>query len=251
MGGGTTSSSTENRPLTAAERQDIYNGAVGNIKNTYIESGLPVGGQGSMNTTAATFNPNGSTLGSGTGAIGAASGNLYNAAGSASQDSNQSGMKSLNPFGLADTPNMQMPTGSASAGGINFPTYQTPTYQSAGDFQKGGYTAGLDYAKAQDASKLNSDLASRGIWSSGLAEQATKDLNSAYSGAYEKAGADQATAQNQYNLNAANQANQFNQTNAQNQFTSGWAPLNYLSSIWSGTAGNVGGSNSFGANINI
>ncbi len=284
MGGGTTSSSSENRPLTAAERQDIYQSSVGNILGTYQQSGLPVAGVGSQNPTPAMFNPNGAipmqnnngVWSSGLNPSGvttpAASkpGTLYNSTGSAYQNPNTSGFKSLNPFGLADTPNVSMPTGGPNAGGINFPLYQTPTYQSPGNFQTfdtnspayanilKGYTDPLDAQKSIDIERYNDSAANRGIWSSGLAEQGVNDINRAYAPQYTAAGGAATSAQlgqlageNTYDQAAANAANTFNQGNAQNQFSSGWAPLNYLSSLYAGTAGNIGGTNTFGANISI
>jgi hypothetical protein len=274
MGGGTTSSSSENRPLTAAERQDIYRSSLGNIQNTYNQSGLP-NDPGSMDQ--------GSTYAAGpwssairVPSVATATPGLYNTTGSAGGDSNTSGMKSLNPFGLADKPNLSMPTGAPDPGGINFPVYQTPIYQtpgaykglSDGDYSKlqsdilRGTTSGLDYAKTRDLRDVNENAAKRGVWSSGLAIQSENDIKSGYAPQYEKAGAD-ATSQryalqtgdnageNTYNLTAAGAANAANQTNAQNRFSSSWAPLNYLSGIYSGTAGNVGGTNTFGANISI
>lgn len=291
MGGGTTSSSSENRPLTAAERQDIYRSSIGNILNTYSQSGLP-NDPGSMNRGSgmnpvspqnyspsqvyngspqvynpspwsSALQPTGETV-------------LYNSSGNATRDNNTSGMKSLNPFGLADSPNTSMPTGAPDPGGINFPIYNAPTYSgpgkvntlTGGDYDKlqsdilRGSTAGLDYAKAQDIKSINDDAAKRGIWSSGLVDQAIKDREVGYAPSYAKAGGDATTQRyvlqsgenqgaNQFALSSSGLENQFNQTNAQNRFSSGWAPLNYLSSIYSGTAGNVGGTNTFGANLSI
>lgn len=273
MGGGTTSSSSENRPLTGAERADIYKNSVGEILNTYTQSGLPYGGQGSM-TTPARFSATPSTYGTvSNAAAGPANtqpGSLYQSSGNAGGDSNISGMKSLNPFGLADKPNMNMPTGASNPGGINFPLYQTPEYQTPGNYKTfdtnspaysnilKGYTDPLDAAKATDIRNANESAAKRGVWSSGLALQGENDINKAYAPQYSAAGGaattsqlGQLAAENTYNQAATNAANAFNQQNAQNTFSSGWAPLNYLSSLWGGTAGNVGGTNTFGANVSI
>ena len=47
----------------------------------------------------------------------------------------------------------------------------------------------------------------------------------------------QSGARNSYNLNAANSANTFNSAQAQQQYESAWKPLEYLAGIWDGTAG--------------
>ena len=252
MGSETTNSSqTVSKPLTAAERQDLYRSSIGNILNTYTQSGLPYGGTGSMSNAAnATFNPNATTNQPKT-AYNPATG-LYNATGSSSTY-DDGGKVTWDPktYFQTNDPKVNMPTGAADPGGINLPVYQTPQYQSGGAFQAGGYTQGLDYAKGKDMQALDNNLAKRGIWSSGLALQAANDTNAAYSGAYEKAGADQATAQNAYNLAGAESANNFNVTNANNSYQAGWQPLQYLAGLWNGTSGQTSGSSSFGQSISI
>jgi hypothetical protein len=294
MGGGesTNSSQSVSKPLTAAERQDLYRSSIGNILNTYVQSGLPYGGVGSMNgmnATNATFTPyaapatqtysgiwktlapavqsvqarpsasSGQAASSGQIAqTGDQTNGLYNASGTGEQSRAQSRLEDyrapldfFNQTHGAPDPTVNMPTGARDPGGINLPVYQTPQYQTPGQFQAGGYTAGLDYAKGQDTERLNSDLAKRGIWSSGLAEKAMGDLSAGYAPAYEKAGADQATAQNAYNLTGAQNANNFNVTNANNAYQAGWTPLEYLRNLWSGTSGQTSGSSSFGQSLNV
>lgn len=261
MGGGESSNSSDSqsRPLTAAERQDLYRSSIGNILNTYTESGLPYGGQGSMNATNATFNPYATaptqgTNGAGTQVTSPVTG-LYNATGGATSPYDQShpGEVTWDPKSFVSAPSAQvnMPTGAADPGGINLPVYQTPQYQSPGQFQKGGYTAGLDYAKGQDIKNVNQDLANRGIWSTGLADAAVQNREAGYAPAYEKAGADQATAQNAYNQNAADSANNFNVTNTNNAYQAGWQPLQFLQGLWNGTSGQTSGSSSFGQSLNM
>ena len=263
MGGGesTNSSQSVSKPLTAAERQDLYRSSIGNILNTYTQSGLPYGGSGSMtNATNAAFDPYAAPgqpaqASGGWGGLSQAAtggGDLYNASGN-SETYHKGGQVTFDPktYFQTNDPSISMPTGARDPGGINMPVYQTPQYQTPGAFQEGGYTAGLDYAKAKDMAALDSNLAKRGIWSSGLAEKAIGDTNAAYSGAYEKAGADQATAQNAYNQQAAGNANTFNVTNANNSLAAGWKPLEYLNSLWNGTAGQTSGSSSFGQSLNF
>lgn len=276
MSENTTSTQSTQRPLTAAERQDLYRSSIGNILNTYTQSGLPYGGTGSMNPTVAKYNPT-STPATATSTQGGAFtiGDIYNAGGTQS-NYNKGGTVTLDPktYFQAPNPDTNMPTGAADPGGINLPVYQTPDYQSPGAYQGisngdynklqtdvlSGYTAGLDYDKSKAMSTLNDSLAKRGIWSSGAAVQAENDLNNSYSGAYGKAGADATSnryslesadklAENNYNQTAAKEANTYNQTNTQNQFSAGYAPLNYLSNLWNGTAGTVGGSSTFGQGL--
>lgn len=356
MGGGesTNSSQSTNRPLTAAERQDLYRSSIGNILNTYTESGLPYGGQGSMNSqpnsTPATYNPsqtipmsnNGGTWSSSL-PTGTNAQPTYNASGNASTYS-KGGDVTWDPktYFQAPDPSTNMPTGAADPGGVNFPTYQTAAYQAPGTYNSAayvdpgtaktaaytdpgaaktltggdynalqdsltkGYTAPLDAAKTTDIRNYNDSAAKRGVWSSGLALQGENDINKAYAPQYESAGAQatnkrydlqsgenqnlnqyglstalmenasnqsnaasqnqyglssaqmansanqtNAANQNQYSLSAANAANTYNQSNAQNQFSAGWAPLNYLSSLWQGTGGQVGGSSTFGQSLNL
>ncbi|MBW4053984.1 MAG: hypothetical protein HIU83_01005 [Proteobacteria bacterium] len=276
MGGeSTTSSQTASKPLTAAERQDLYRSSIGNILNTYTQSGLPYGGTGSMsNASNATFNPiatNSQAPGQmQTGYTPGAWGSLYDATGNSSTYDKggkayspplipgldpgkefANGMEGIKAYFQAPDPTVNMPTGAADPGGINLPVYQTPQYQSGGAFQAGGYTQGLDYAKGKDMQALDNNLAKRGLWSSGLALQAANDTNAAYSGAYEKAGADQATAQNAYNQAGAQAANNFNVTNANNSYQAGWKPLEYLQGLWNNTGGQTSGSSSFGQSINV
>lgn len=276
MGGGTQSSNSSNRPLTAAERQDLYRGGIGNVLNTYKQSGLPYGGQGSMDAagTQAVFDPNQQTPQPGQ--SGWSGG--YNANSTRNSNPNKLGEVTLDPktFMSAGQSNTTMPTGGADPGGINVPVYNAGAYQSPGAFQSlsggdyqnlqdkvlAGYTAPLDAAKATDMRDVNSDAAKRGVWSSGLAMQAENDIAKAYAPQYAAAGgaatsqttnlqAQELAGRNAFNQAGANAANAFNQSNAQNQFSAGWAPLNYLQNQWAGTAGNVGGSNSFGMEVKI
>ena len=306
MGAGTTSSQSTTAPLTAAQRQDLYYGSVGDILNTYNSSGLPTNGTGSMTGggtgTPATFNPqqgqqtvpmsqgangtwssglNGSSVSSPAGeqpgttpynATGNMTTGFTHSGGLTAGGSNVNGPSLTNPFLTAATPNVQMPTGAPSPGGVNFPTYQTPQYQGAGQYQTvgnqtdptlynnilKGYTDPLDAAKATDTTNYNNSAAERGIWSSGLALQGQNDIDKAYAPQYTAAGGQATSAlqselsgENTYNAAQSNAANTFNQGNAQNTFSSGWAPLNYLSSLYAGTAGNIGGTNTFGANISV
>lgn len=283
MGGGesTTSSQSTNRPLTAAERQDLYRGALGNIINTYTQSGLPYGGVGSQTATPATYNPNRTipmTNQGGTWSAGLSGDpSLYNATGGASTYS-KGGKVTFDPktYFQAPDPSTNMPTGARDPGGINLPVYETPEYQSPGEY-KGiaegdyqalqdalikGYTAPLDAAKARDLESYNADAARRGVWSSGLALKGEGDIQEAYAPQYASAGGAATgqrynlqtadlTSRNAYDLAAANAANAFNQSNVQNRFSAGWAPLNYLSGLWSGTGGQVGGSSTFGQSLNM
>lgn len=159
-------------------------------------------------------------------------------------------------------------------GTFSGPEYTRPAYQGAGDARTltggdynklqsdllQGNVAGLDYAKAQDTSKLNDSLAKRGVWSSGMAQKAINDLDNSYAPAYAQAGAN-ATQQrynlqsgenqalNQYGLNSAQMANQFNSAQAQQEYESKWRPADYLAGIWNGTGGTISSGNAGGWSI--
>lgn len=150
-------------------------------------------------------------------------------------------------------------TGSGTA-----KTLTNGDYEQLQSALQSGYTSGLDYAKGKDLAATESNSAKRGIWSSGLAEQAVNDVNSSYAPQYAKAGADATNtrynlqnnenqAVNSYNQTEANKANTFNLTNAESQYTSNWQPLEYLKSLWSGTGGSnsssSGNSSSWNANM--
>lgn len=154
--------------------------------------------------------------------------------------------------------------------------YQAPTYVGAGtaqqlnggDYDKlqsqltTGYTAPLLQAKATDLTNNNSDLAKRGIWSSGLAVQSEDQINKAYAPQLANAGA-QATAQtqtlkqqdlknvNDFNLSSSAQANSFGMANAQQNYNSAWAPANYIQGSYNGTGGAVSQGSGSGWNFSV
>lgn len=275
MGAGTSSSQSTTAPLTAAERQDLYYGSVGDILNTYNSSGLPTNGQGSMSggssapstwpvgynssdSPSSWLNGPGTTQGTNLqNASSTISGNQsapYNATGSFSSGGHVNGPSLTNPFLTASSPDVSMPTGSPSPGGINFPMYQAPKFETVGNSDPAlynnilaGYTAPLDAAKRTDTTNFNNEAAKRGIWSSGLVEQGVDDINERYAPQYTAAGGAATSALS----NELQNQNTFNQSTAQNNFSAGWAPLNYLSSLYAGTAGQVGGTNTFGANVSV
>ncbi len=158
--------------------------------------------------------------------------------------------------------------------------YQTPDYVDSPIYDSGDakQMAGGDYdrleqsivtsrlaplmeAYGQQSSKLDSDLAKRGIYSSGAATQAQNDLMASFLPQVTQAGADAATQRygmqqqdlnslNQYNLSragslnsatqaAAQNANSFNMENANRQYASAWKPAEYGAGIYNGTGGTV------------
>lgn len=307
MNQNTNSSQNVSRSLTGAERQDLYNNAIGSINNTMRQSG---GGGGS--STPARFTGTSGSPGAGgpsvtpwaggpvgggdmfpVGSIqqtnnganagGGGGGGTFTASGG-SDVTGRTGSdgvswdSTLPILGLSTTndPTVNMPTGTPDQGGMPFPTWITPTYQSPGQAQQlsngdynalqtrmlTGYSSGLDSEKAVDKTNKNADLAARGIWSTGLADKAMTDIDRAYAPAYANAGANAANAAaslqvqqnrdtNTYNTTNAQNANNFNMTNAQNRFTSGWAPLEYLRKLWDGTSGSTSGSSSAGQGFGI
>jgi len=150
--------------------------------------------------------------------------------------------------------------GTQAAGTLNTPSYVAPTYQQG--MTTGDYTsmtdqltkageAGLDYQLANAQKAENNDAAKRGIWSSGLVAQQDKDLQASFAPQYAAAGATAAgQAANLSQTNATAQ-NAFNQSNAQQQFQSGWAPLNYLQGIYNQTGGAISSGGSGSGSISI
>lgn len=131
---------------------------------------------------------------------------------------------------------------------MNAPAFQNPNYKqgmTTGDYSqmqqqmlKGG-EAGLDYQLGNAEKNLNNDAAKRGVWSSGLVQQADKDLQAGFAPQYAAAGATAAGQAAQLSQSGAAAENAFNQTNAQNTYNSQWAPLNYLQGIYNQTGGAI------------
>jgi len=127
--------------------------------------------------------------------------------------------------------------------GFAFPQYQG---LGGGDFNRleksitDSRTAPLKAFEVDERKRVDQNLADRGLWASGLTEQAQGDVTKSLAPQYAGAGADAATQR--YALEAQQRDVEF-----QNK----WAPLNYLSGIWNGTGGVVSNSkgNSWGLNI--
>jgi hypothetical protein len=124
-------------------------------------------------------------------------------------------------------------------------------------------TAPLLAAYGTQSQRLDSDLAKRGIWSSGAATQAQNDLTTSFLPQLTQAGADAATQRygmqqqdlnnmNQYNLARAGQltsagqtesqqANSFNMENANRNMASAWKPAEFGLGLYNNTGGTVSG----------
>ena len=163
-----------------------------------------------------------------------------------------------------------------NAQGLPWTNYQSPEYvdpsapktMSGGDYSalqasllKGG-EAGLDYSKGKDIEALNSDLAKRGVWSSGLADKAIQDREAIYAPQYAAAGATAANTAaglqsqenqgvNTYNLNAATAKNAYAADQASQQYNAGWAPLNYLKDLYNQSGGTISSGSSRQLNMGI
>lgn len=140
---------------------------------------------------------------------------------------------------------------------FNAPVYQQGTYKamSDGDYNNlensiyQSRTAGLDRAKSLDSQRIDSDLAKRGIWSSGLAQAAQGDNNERYATNYLQAGSDAATQRYQAQQADLAGANAFDAAERDKQYQSKWQPLNYLSNLWGGTSGQNASGSGFTAGI--
>jgi hypothetical protein len=162
--------------------------------------------------------------------------------------------------------------GMQSMGGTPSYQYQRPKYERpqterlTADYDglqrdlTSGYTAALDYAKERDTRDVDSSLASRGVWSSGLSQQAINDVNSSYAPQYARAGADATNARyglqtadiqgnNANNINVAAGQNEANASAADKEYESKWRPADYKAGVWNGTGGVVSSSNTSGWSI--
>lgn len=158
-----------------------------------------------------------------------------------------------------------------AAANMNAPQYTSSGYVDPGAFkalQNGDYealqesllkgsTAALDRQKMLDSQNVDSDLAKRGIYSSGLAVRAQGDNNERYAPSYAQAAANAVNQRyamqqsdlnnyNQYNLATAGARNTWNANDAAQKYQSAWAPLNYLTGLWNGTGGQVSKNSSVG-----
>jgi len=122
-------------------------------------------------------------------------------------------------------------------------------------------TAPLLAAYGTQSQRLDSDLAKRGIYSSGAATQAQNDLTTSFLPQLTQAGADAAAqrygmqqqdlnSMNQYNLARAGQltsagqaesqqANSFNMENANRNMASAWKPAEFGLGLYNNTGGTV------------
>lgn len=232
MGGGTTSSDSNSRPLTGPERANVYSSALGELYSS---------APGLLNKSET-----------------AAQGPRYITDEYGGQYENPDYKPGRSTYAL-NAPSYEAPSYVASA---------APKTLSGGDYEAlqraelQGNTAGLDYAKSKDLQNFNNSAGAKGIWSSGLALKGEGDIKAGYAPQYEKAGAD-ATAQryglqsgenqavNAFNQQESGARNTFNANNAQQNYNSKWAPLNYLQGMWNGTGGAISNGSSGGFNFNL
>jgi len=136
----------------------------------------------------------------------------------------------------------------------NYEAYKPQTI-TGGDYGKlqndllSGYTAAIDRAKSQDSERLDSDLAKRGIWSSGLAVRAQNDLDERYIPQYASAGANATQARYGLQTQEMTNVNALNSAEKDRVYQSQWRPADYLAGIWNGTGGVVSSSSGGGWSI--
>jgi hypothetical protein len=125
--------------------------------------------------------------------------------------------------------------------------YTTPTFQglSGGDYDRleqnivTSRLAPLQAAYGQQSSKLDSDLARRGIYSSGAATQAQNDLTSSFLPQINAASAEAAAQRYGLQNSELTNRNQFNLENASRNYNTQWKPYEFAQGIWNGTGGAV------------
>lgn len=139
-----------------------------------------------------------------------------------------------------------------------YTSYNAPTYQglSGGDYDAleqslyGSQATALDKAWANRSEQMNQSMADRGLWASG---QVDKALNDTYSDEFlpQYQQAAQSAAAQRYQLQASDLASQnaFNQANAQQEYESGWRPLDYKAGLWNNTGGVISSGSSSGWSI--
>lgn len=125
--------------------------------------------------------------------------------------------------------------------------YNTPAYQGLanGDYDRleqnivTSRTAPLYAAYQTQSGQLDSDLAKRGIWSSGAAVQAQNDLTNSYLPQLTQAGAEAANQRYALQQQDLSSKNAFNMENANRQYNAQWTPFDKAMGVWNGTGGTV------------
>ena len=124
-------------------------------------------------------------------------------------------------------------------------TYNAPQFQSmtGGDYDRleqnilTSRVAPLVSAYQTQAGRLDSDLAKRGIYSSGAATQAQNDLTGSFLPQLTAAGAEAATQRYGLQNQELSALNQYNMENANRDYAAKWRPADYMSGIWNNTGG--------------
>lgn len=240
MGGGSTSTSSSSRPLTAGERTEAFNAGISNISG-----GLP----GAFNSTT-------------TQSIGQPYISVP------VTDSEGMVMR------YEQQPNPAYVPGRTTST-LDAPEYVAPTYNqtniermNGGDYDKleqnliESRTAPLNYALQKAQSGVDENAAKRGVWSSGLAIQSQNDLADKFAPQLRAAAADASAARygmQQADINSANQLNQtnaaqknsFEMENANRKYNQSWTGLNYLKDLYNGTGGTISSGSGGGWNFSI
>ena len=159
---------------------------------------------------------------------------------------------------------------------LNIPQYQAPEFTGSGSPQSlsgGDYNrleqsivdsrwAPLQRYETQQRERTDEDLNKRGIWSSGIATQAQGDVTEQFAPQYAAAGADAAAqryglqAQEQQFMNQlaqqeATRKTGFDADQAAQEYTSQWAPLEYLMGLYNQTGGALSSSKSKGFDFSL
>lgn len=264
MSGGHSKSKSQNRPLNAQERAALFNSAGSLIATAYnptYRSSAPVGGGSVMQSWDASQRDTFAGDGGGW--------DNYGTFGLASKGERNLFGKPVNPGDGMGTANPYQ-----SAFTINAPMYESPDFVqlgvpqtlSGGDYDRleqsivNSRWAPLQRYEALDRQRLDEDLNRRGIYTSGVAAEAQNDLSERYLPQYTAAGAEaaaqryglQSNENQMVNALAAQEAaaaNAFNLENANRDYSSKWAPLQWLQQLYAGTAGNVGANNQYSQNF--
>jgi hypothetical protein len=246
MGGSGQSSDSNSKPLSAAERTDLFRSSLNNIAEAT---------PGAFETVN---NP--------------AQGDRY---------IYQPPIVSKTPFGESQTlpgkwienPNY---VAARTSNVLKVADYEAPAVSSPGEAQRlsnGDYdalernimtamTTPMEKQQKLAMEGINQNAAKRGIWSSGLVMQDENDQKDNYNAQLRTAAA-QASAQryglesgdnnatNNYNLSKSAQDNSVAMENAIRTYNAKWAPANYLKDLYHGTGGTISSSSGSGFSANI
>jgi hypothetical protein len=240
MEGGHSKEKTQDRPLSASERAAIFNSQLALIGSALSGQTTPIAGAGGGYTTAA---GGGFTDISDPGFRGG--GGATYLAGGTEKALFGDPVRPGEGLGVAD------PYQASQL--FNAPQYVAPEFASfeGGDFGRleeairTSRFAPLERIQELERERAEQSITERGLYTSGLAEEAQQEVTERFLPQFAAAGAEATTAR--FGLEAEDIAarNVFQAEQAAREYESRWAPLRYLQELYGATGGQVGATNVF------